>query len=130
MQDENINELIEELRCVRIRETSIIEELQEAIRNAAQRRREEEIIVDVEENQDHPVVYANGLRIGIGDRVRIRNRIRRPATAGPAWSEARERLATVTRITLDQVHVVTDNGTKTWRGPNNLHLIRDPTQVQ
>jgi hypothetical protein len=59
-----------------------------------------------------------------GDRVRITNRVRRPATAGVSWTEERERLATVTRIIPDQVHIRTDNGTKTWRAHNNLEIQR------
>ena len=48
-----------------------------------------------------------------GNRVCIKNKVRKPATAGPAWSESRERLATVTKIRVDQVHIRTDNGTMT-----------------
>jgi hypothetical protein len=132
MQDRSISELIEALRHVRIRETEIIEQLEEAVREAARREQDDEDIanVDVDENRILPAVIANGLRIRIGDRVRIRNKIRKPATAGPSWSEARERFATVTKVTTEQVHVVTDNGTKTWRAPNNLQLIRDSSQVE
>jgi hypothetical protein len=115
MQDKSICELIEELRHVRIQETAIIEELEESVRDAAQREREEEKnIVDVDVDDVHPAVTANGLRIRGGDRVRLRNKIRKPATAGPSWSETHERLATVTKVTLEQVHIGTDNGTKTW----------------
>ncbi len=60
-----------------------------------------------------------------GDRVRITNHIRRPAVwpSTVAWDEEtkkKERSATVTHIYKEQVHLVTDNGTKTWRAPNNL----------
>jgi hypothetical protein len=130
MQDRSISELIEELRRVRIRESAIIEELENAVRRARQRETEDENIVDVDENRIHPAVIANGLGIRVGDRVRIKNKVRKPATAGPSWSETRERAATVTKVTPEQVHVITDNGTKTWRAPNNLILVRDPTQVQ
>ena len=133
MQDKTISELIEQLRHVRIRESDIIEELDKVVREAAQREKEEENIVDADENENgnRPAVTANGFRIRIGDRVRIENKIRRHATAGPSWSETRERLATVTKVTLEQVHVITDNnGTKTWRAPNNLYLIRHPMQVR
>ena len=56
------------------------------------------------------------------ERVRIKNRIRKPAnwpTSKP-WTEANERSAVVTRVTTDRVYITTDNGTLTWRQPQNL----------
>jgi hypothetical protein len=117
MQAKSINELIQELQQLRIRETAVIAEIREAIEaqdEAAQAN-------DIELEDVDPPGDARGLRPG--DRVRIKNKIRRPATAGPSWSETRERSATVTRVTVDQVHIITDNGTKTWRARNNLRLI-------
>ena len=110
MEDRTFEELIEELQALRIRENAIIAQLEEA--NNRQR---------TDNTTNEQAATAKGLKRG--DRVRIRNKIRKPATAGPTWSEARERLATVTRVTTDQVHITTDNGTRTWRGPNNLQLI-------
>jgi hypothetical protein len=117
-QDRSFDDLIDELRSLRIRQDDIIAELA-ALNNTAGRHQaanhEER---NENEEQAEP---AHGLRRG--DRVRIKNRVRKPATAGANWSEARERLATVTRATDEQVFVTTDNGTKTWRAPNNLRLI-------
>jgi hypothetical protein len=115
MQRKSVADLIQELQQLRIRETVVIAEIREAIE--ARDGAEQDIVID---DVDQPPA-AHGLRTG--DRVRIKNKIRKPATAGPSWSETRERLATVTRVTPDQVHVVTDNGTKTWRARNNLSLI-------
>jgi hypothetical protein len=58
----------------------------------------------------------------VRDRVCIKNRIRRPANwpTNKPWTEANERLAVVTRITPDRVYITTDNGTLTWRQPQNL----------
>ena len=117
MQTKSVNELIQELQQLRIRETAVIAEIREAIQaqdEAAQAN-------DIELEDVDPPVDARELRPG--DRVRIKNKIRRPATAGPSWSETRERSATVTRVTVDQVHIITDNGTRTWRARNNLRLI-------
>ena len=114
MQNRNIEQLIEELQHLRIRETVVIAQIREAIKGA--NGAEQENVRDV----DHAVI-ADGLRSG--DRVRINNTIRKPATAGPSWNENRERLATITKVTVDQVHIITDNGTKTWRACNNLRLI-------
>jgi hypothetical protein len=118
MEDRTFEELIEELRALRIRETVIIAQLEEANNRTRAGTRE------TSASRNHRIsATANGLKRG--DRVRIRNRVRRPATAGPTWNEERERLATVTRVTADQVHITTDNGTRTWRGPNNLQLIEE-----
>lgn len=118
MEDKTFEELIEELRTLRIRETAIITQLEVANSRARLRGTVQEV---TNTDQDNRARIDTNLRKG--DRVRIKNKVRRPATAGPAWNEARERLATVTRVTADQVHITTDNGTTTWRGPNNLQLI-------
>ena len=114
MPTRTVDELIEELQRLRLQETAIIAELREA-------NRERNGVQDIDVDVDPP---AAEFALTRGSRVRIKNRVRRPATAGPAWSENRERLATVTRVTVDQVHIVTDNGTRTWRAPNNLQLIQ------
>jgi hypothetical protein len=65
----------------------------------------------------------NGERkIQVGDRVKIRNKVRKPTTwpKDKAWTEPLERQATVTRITNDRVYITTKNGTHTWRHLNNL----------
>jgi len=116
MEERTFEELIEELRELRIRETAVITQLEQV--NARARTSTLETNTS---GSNRTAVIASGLKRG--DRVRIRNKVRRPATAGPTWSEARERSATVTRVTPDQVYITTDNGTKTWRGPNNLQLI-------
>ena len=113
MQNRKFNELIDELRALRIRQDDIIAELEEVNRAATRHQAANEGGGPNEnEEQAEP---ANGLRRG--------DRVRKPATAGASWSESRERLATVTRITPEQIFVTTDNGTKTWRAPNNLRLI-------
>lgn len=60
--------------------------------------------------------------VAVGDRIRVTNRVRRPANRPSTgqWDEEKEKVGTVTKIIGDQVHYVTDNGTHTWRAPNNL----------
>ena len=58
-----------------------------------------------------------------GNRVKVVNKIKRPATWSKPWGfqeSLNERNATVTHRVKNQVWFVTDNGTKTWRAPNNL----------
>lgn len=116
--ERNIEELIEELRALRLRETAVIAEIEGAIE--ARTRRTTGTISNDNNIGATPQLEAvvNGIRRG--DRVRITNKVRKPATAAPTWTEQKEREATVTRVTPQQIHIVTDNGTRTWRGPNNL----------
>ena len=63
-----------------------------------------------------------------GDRVRITNRVRRQANWTARWDNKAietERRATVTHRVKDQVWLTTDNGTRTWRAPNNLRRAQD-----
>jgi hypothetical protein len=70
-----------------------------------------------------PTVKVDSLKAG--DRVRITNKIRRP-TSWPEdipWTEEKERVGTVTRLTKNQVHFCTDNGRVTWRATQNIRKI-------
>jgi hypothetical protein len=117
MAGSELNELIEQLRLLQIEQASVVARI-EALNNIPAATAQ---AITVQEER------VNGISAG-DDRVRIKNKVRKPATWSSAivWTEARERLATVTRVTRDQVHFVTDNGTRTWRAPNNLiRLDRD-----
>ena len=116
--DPKIEDLIEELKELRLRETAIIRQIKAANELRTHNARDttttgQQGTSGNEEATTRSIIHA-------GDRVRITNKIRRPATATATWTEQRERIATVTRVTADQVHIVTDNGTRTWRAPNNL----------
>lgn len=111
-KDQSIEELIAELKLVKIHEANIIARIE-----AAAHKR------DQDKNAEKTRPNAN--RLSKGDRVRITNRVRKPATWNneTAWDEDKGRLATVTRVTPEQVHIITDNGISTWRAPNNLKRI-------
>ena len=117
MEDRSFEELVEKLRELKIKEA----ELTVRIEHARLARAERPVATTVPPLER--TFFTNGFRPG--DRVRVTNKVRKPATAGPTWTEARERLATVTRAIPGQVHILTDNGTKTWRAPNNLKQILD-----
>lgn len=112
---DKIDTLIAELKSLKIREADIIAQLETA---AAEQRRGQRR----ETNTDTRVVVSGTNALARGDRVRITNRVRKPATWNNdiRWEEDKERSATVTKVTPDQVHIVTDNGVRTWRAPNNL----------
>lgn len=90
--------------------------------NLRAKRIEAEILSLRESNvRNAPGIFAKD------DRVRITNKVRKPANWLKVWNQTTvesERLATVTHQVRDQVWIVTDNGTKTWRAPNNLEHIR------
>ena len=72
-----------------------------------------------------PVAASNEFKKG--DRVRVRNALKKPATwpRDAIWSkELAHIIATVTHLHQEQVHFVTDNGVKTWQAPNNLEFIQ------
>ena len=117
--DDEITNLIAEWETLRIRATVVVELLE-----AAEARRS---------NRPTPVVSActprepriNGFTCG--DRVRIKNKVNRPASwpAARAWNKEAAKIATVTKVTKEQGHFVTDNGVKTWRAHNNLEHITE-----
>ena len=111
VEDRNIDSLINELRSLKLRVSQVENQLRE-------RREQEEVAVAT------PVTSHDALTRG--DRVRIINKIKRPANWLARWDEQdieNERRATVAHLVRDQVWIVTDNGTKTWRAPNNLERI-------
>ena len=71
-----------------------------------------------------PVAASNEFKKG--DRVRVRNALKKPATwpKDATWRKELAHIATVTHLHREQVHFVTDNGVKTWRAPNNLEFIQ------
>jgi hypothetical protein len=114
MTDRAVEDLIEELHSLRIRVSQVEAEL------SAQRQ------ARPLENEQRVTLTPIGL--SKGDCVRVINHIRRPAVwpSTIVWDEItkeKERNATITHIVKDQVHFITDNGTKTWRAPNNLRKI-------
>ena len=111
VEDHTLELLINELRALRLRVTQVEAQLQE------QREQEQQT---TEFSRIPPNDFAKG------DRVRITNRIRRPATWSASWTDVdieKERSATVTHRVRDQIWLITDNGTKTWRAQNNLNRI-------
>lgn len=108
MAERQIEELIEELRTLKLRVATLEAENEQRIRRDS---------VDSARSST-ATTQVNG--IGKGDRVRITNAVKKPAYWTRAWDEEKERSATVTRVTPLQIHFRTDNGVNTWRAPNNV----------
>jgi hypothetical protein len=115
MAERQIEDLINELRTLKLRVETL-----EAENNNRNVRPESN-----DYTQSKYVERVNG--IGTGDRVRITNRVKKPADWTRAWDERKERVATVTRVTPSQIHFTTDNGVNTWRAPNNVKKITTTT---
>jgi hypothetical protein len=116
MEEKQIAELIKELKALKVREATVIAQL-------------EAVNLKRTQKTAPPVTYDTEDELVQGDRIRITNRVRKPATwpRKVEWEERKERHGTVTRVTTEQVHIVTDNGTHTWRAPQNLKRItKDP----
>ncbi len=113
MEDNRIDEIIEELQSLRLQVESLEAELR-------QRNRESVAApTGPPPNRHYPHTFARG------DRVRILNKIKKPATWDNrvAWSEEDARNATVTEVRDRQIFFITDNGIETWRAPNNLRKL-------
>ena len=110
MEDRRIDDLIAELNRLRIRVAQL-------------EARQDVVVIDEEVDDVNDNVIVGPVKEG--DRIRITNRVRKPATwTGPGvWDEEREKVATVTQVTRNQIHFVTDNGTQTWQAPNNVERI-------
>ena len=113
MADKELEDLIGKLKLLKVQEASILAQI--AARSA--------------NTPSGAIAATTGRRVnGIaeGNRIRIKNRVRKPAmwtSENDEWTEAKERLATVTQVTQEQIHFVTDNGTRTWRAPNNVRRL-------
>ena len=125
MTTERIEELTTELKALRVRETSIIEEIERENRS----RR------TTESRPRRTTTTAPPTELEAGARVYIKNQVRKPANWDDRirWNPHKERKATVTKVTpaasrhLEaKVHLTTDNGTRTWRAAKNVRpLLED-----
>ena len=102
MKNQSVDQLIQELKKIRIQETQVLNQLEVA------RARETSVIADPNPFKE-------------GDQIRITNRIR--LTRGRTVTDG-DRLAVVTDIQGDKVYFITKNGTKTWRLHKNVRTVK------
>ena len=104
MEEEQIEDLTRELNELKIRQAVLI--------------------AAISRLQAAPNVV-NGIEVG--DRVWIKNKVRKPAhwPSQTPWVESEYRTARVTKVSARQIFVLTDNGIDTWRAPNNLRRITE-----
>ena len=130
MENRSAESIISELKALKIHEISLIKELGQLadtrVRNGERNEYDPvtsvtPVIRDRVTSGNRPVTSV----ISIGDRVRIKNRVTKPASWDPRnkWVPSKAKHATVTRFYKGQVHFITDNGRSTWRVVNNLEKI-------
>jgi hypothetical protein len=123
MDDSRIDELITELRSLRVQVARLESEV------VAQRSNNAPInsapVRHSQTERTSTQIFAHGY--ATGDRIRVINKIKKPATWNNAvqWCEAAARTATVTEVRETQIFFETDNDVHTWRAPNNLRRIAD-----
>jgi hypothetical protein len=131
MENTSIGTLLNELKALKIQESKIKARETQIISEIEALNRESKGIETIDKKRSttdgEAKVSVNG--ISQGDRVVIKNKVTKPATCvDKNWTKERERIATVTRVSKDQIHFVTDNGTRTWRAPNNLVRLQEKEQ--
>lgn len=134
-----IQELTSAIQSLRIKEADLQVQLEQALLNEygyEERPTHEASAVKRQERPTPEVSDASRREerthgFNRGDRVWIRNTVRKPSSWDNSivWKEPR--YATVTDIQtknkglVTQIHFRTDNGVVTWRAPNNLQLLED-----
>ena len=114
-ETDRIQELIEELRRLRVKESAILQEVERLNKRrgtATQNSR------STQQREDSKGKYR------VGDRVFVTNQIRRPILAPRHWTLDNERKGTVTGIGKERIYYRTDNGTETWRLTKNLRPLQ------
>jgi hypothetical protein len=122
MEEERIEDLIAELERLSVRTAAVLTKLE-----AAKAKQAKHLVRGPQQQHKDRAITPTGVNgIAKGDRVWIANRIKKPATwpQETQWVESEYRSATVTSVSREQIHVITDNGVETWRAPNNLRKLQ------
>jgi hypothetical protein len=110
MPTESVDQLIEQLKDLKVQESELFEKLSRARRQEREAQQKER---------------TSSAKYAVGDRVRVTNNIKVPLGRS---ANTRDRTATVlySKSVRDdtKVFIQTDNGFKTWRLEKNLSKIR------
>ena len=104
MSDESVDELIQQLERLRVRESNILQKL---------------VSARARETRARQLGTEAGV-FRVGSRVEITNRIN---TSFGRTLTADDRRAVVTRVTTARVYFRTVNGNNTWRARHNLRIV-------
>ena len=105
MPTETVDELIEQLKKIRLQENSVLEKLSQARKQEKETQKK----------------HTQATKYGVGDRVYIQNTVKKPVGRRV---NMHDRKATVLHTKSEgnktKVFIQTDNGDKTWRLEKNL----------
>ena len=107
-EEPSIDELIAQLKRIRVQEARVIEQIERASARETQTVLRAERVLQAERDQAARTVHKKAYQIG--DRVRIINGVR----AGQVET------GIVTGVTATRVSITTDDGTRTWRAHKNI----------
>jgi hypothetical protein len=116
--DDDISTLIEELKSLRVRETALLHQIEEA-----NRQRQEDQQDNDGKRGSRSAQQDTGMTYHVQDRVYVVNQIRRPVFAPTTWTGYNKRRAMVMRVTGEKIFIKTNNGTETWQAAKNLRLL-------
>jgi hypothetical protein len=107
MSDQDISQLIQELKELKLRELQVLSSL--------------EALVQLQTVESTAVLVAtdNTKVFSIGDSVVITNKVRRPLNR---YTNSGDRTAVVTKVSTSCIDIKTTNGSHTWRAPHNLRF--------
>jgi hypothetical protein len=116
--DDEISNLFQELKLVRIQEAHILNRLEVAhARNANTHRERADSNTDASNTEPAP--------FSIGDRIYVTNQVRKPRNWNDriVWNIQSARRGVVTSIEPGRVYYTNEAGTSTWRAPGNLRRL-------
>jgi hypothetical protein len=111
MDDPSVQQLVSRLKEIRLEASAIIAQIDRRLDDGSGEGG----------MQDEPM---ENTVLCSGDRIHIKNKLKKPADWNNSIKWVEERRATVTRVLEGQIHFVTDNGVRTWRAPNNVRRLR------
>jgi hypothetical protein len=110
MDDPSVQQLVRRLKEIRLEASAIIAQIDRRLDDGSGEGG----------MQDEPM---ENTVLCSGDRIYIKNKLKKPADWKNSIKWVEERRATVTRVLEGQIHFVTDNGVRTWRAPNNVRRL-------
>lgn len=107
MSNESVDELIEQLKELKLKEEELLEKI---------------IIARAAEKKSATNINSSQKQFTVGERVYITNQLGSYIRGKPTVNDRR---AFVTKVTKARVYIKTVNGRDTWRSRNNLRIVGD-----
>jgi aryl carrier-like protein len=114
MKNQNLEEMIKRFNTIRIELSEILNKIETTLSEERLISTGLDVISVIEKDDE---------TFSVGDRVFIRNLVRKPPSIINTWDKIKAQYATVTFVSFERVEITTDNNVKTWRKPKNLALV-------